>query len=97
MKSLSVLRGIVVEVKKLGEDRLIQGKRWEKVIYTVKLVQFSKRESRMKMSEDLKGKEVKVLRFAHDDWHYKTGVSRTLTVEETEAVLKGTPTETVFW
>lgn len=97
MDKSKVLRGIIVDVKEAGESSLIEGERWKKVIFTIKLLQFSKRATRRKIPEDLIGKEVKVVRYAHNDWHYRTGVPKTLTAEETEAVLKGTQTETVFW
>jgi len=37
------------------------------------------------------------VRYCLYDWHYKTGVRKTLEPDETEAVLSGKPTETVFW
>jgi hypothetical protein len=45
----------------------------------------------------LAGKEVKLVRWCCHDWHYKTGVKKTLEPDETEAVLKGEPTSTVYW
>lgn len=91
------LRGRVVEVKRTGEFIEINGERWEKCIFVLELTSFSKGTLRERLPPSLKGKKVNLLRYCLYDWHYKTGVEKTLEPDETEAVLKGKPTSSVWW
>jgi len=85
------LRGIVREVIKTGEKKVDdEGNVWEKCIFVVELIGFSKRTPEEALPEFLNGVKVKVTRWCCLDWHYKIGVPTTLTPEETEKVLKGT-------
>lgn len=91
------MQGITVNVVKTGEVRADNdGERWEKCIFTLDLVGFSKYAS-SSMPSSIKGKVVKLVRWCCFDWHYKIGVRKTLTDEETKAVLDGVPTSTVYW
>jgi len=92
------LQGKVVEIERTGEyitDE--EGDRWEKCIFTVELTGFSKRTPNEVLPENLKGKRVKLVRYCCFDWHYKLGVRKTLEPDETEAVLRGESTETVYF
>ncbi|MBS7639601.1 MAG: hypothetical protein QW804_04150 [Candidatus Bathyarchaeia archaeon] len=92
------LQGIVIGIERTGEyitDE--EGDRWEKCILTIELIGFSKRTPNQTLPENLKGKRVKIVRYCLYDWHYKLGVKKTLELDETEAVLSGKPTQTVFW
>ena len=92
------LQGKVLDIEKTGDFVLDEeGERWEKCIFTVKLSNFSKRTPEETVPEKLKGKKVKIVRYCCFDWHYKLGVRKTLDPDETEAVLKGSPTKTVYW
>lgn len=93
-----MLRGTVLSVERTGEIKVDdEGLRWERCVFTVKLDGFSKRTPGEKLPEGLLGKEVKLVRWCCFDWHYKAGVKKTLEPDETEAVLKGEKTETVYW
>ena len=92
------LQGKVLDIEKTGNFVLDEeGERWEKCIFTVKLSNFSKRTPEETVPKKLKGKKVKIVRYCCFDWHYKLGVRKTLDPDETEAVLKGSPTKTVYW
>lgn len=92
------LQGTVLEVKKTGDSTVNEeGNRWEKCVLTIELTNFSKRTPKEVMPEKLKGKKVKLVRYCCFDWHYKLGVRKTLEPDETEAVLTGKPTKTVYW
>lgn len=92
------LQGIVVAVERTGEKKKDEeGVVWEKCIFTLELTGFSKRSPEKELPEELKGRKIKLVRWCSFDWHYKTGVKKTLEEDETEAVLSGKPTETVFW
>ena len=92
------LQGKILDIEKTGDFVLDEeGERWEKCIFTVKLSNFSKRTPEETVPEKLKGKKVKIVRYCCFDWHYKLGVRKTLDPDETEAVLAGKPTKTVYW
>lgn len=92
------LQGIVESIERTGEKRVDEdGVEWEKCIFTVRLTGFSKRTPNEVLPEHLKGKCVKLVRWAAFDWHFKTGVRKTLEPDETEAVLEGRMTDTVYW
>ncbi|MEM2960979.1 MAG: hypothetical protein QXU67_05180 [Candidatus Bathyarchaeia archaeon] len=96
--SVRKLQGIVVDIKRTGEyitDE--EGDKWEKCIFTIELTGFSKRTPNEALPENLKGKRINLVRYCLYDWHYKVGVKKTLEPDETEAVLLGKPTNTVFW
>jgi len=92
------LQGVVLDIERTGETITDEeGEKWEKCIFTVELTKFSKRTPNEMIPENLKGKRVKIVRYCCFDWHYKLGVTKTLELEETEAVLNGKPSETVYW
>lgn len=92
------LQGRVLEIEKTGEKKKDEdGNEWEKCIFTLELVGFSKRTPQEVLSEEMRGKRVKLIRWCCFDWHYKLGVRKTLDVDETEAVLGGRPINTVYW
>ncbi|MBS7641764.1 MAG: hypothetical protein QW374_05030 [Candidatus Bathyarchaeia archaeon] len=97
-KSIRKLQGVVEAIDRTGEKiRDEEGLEWEKVIYTVRITGFSKRTPDEKLPEHLRGMRVKLVRYACFDWHFKLGVRKTLEPDETEAVLNGIKTETVYW
>ena len=97
-RKIRKLQGIVLSIEKTGETFIDEdGDKWERCIFTVELTGFSKRTPEERLPEELKGRRVKLIRWCCFDWHYKLGVRKTLEPDETEAVLKGIPTETVFW
>ena len=92
------LQGVVLDIERTGETITDEeGEKWEKCIFTVELTKFSKRTPNEMIPENLKGKRVKIVRYCCFDWHYKLGVTKTLEPEETEAVLNGKPSVTVYW
>lgn len=85
-----MIRGIVRRVERTGEKRVdSEGRVWEKCIFSIELVEFSKRSRERSLPEHLRGKTVRVVRWCAYDWHYREGVYGTLTPEETERVLEG--------
>ncbi len=92
------LQGKVLEVERTG-DFIVddEGRRWEKCIFTVEITNFSKRTPNEVVPEEVRGRKVKLVRYCCFDWHFKLGVRKTLEPDETEAVLSGKPTETVYW
>jgi len=84
-------------VERTGETKIIDDEKWEKCIFTLRNEGFSKRTPNEKLPYGVRGKEVKLIRWCCFDWHYKIGVKKTLEPDETEAVLKGVCTNTVFW
>lgn len=98
LRRIRKLQGIVESVERTGEKIVDSyGIEWEKCIYTIKLTGFSKRTPEERLPEELKGKRIKLIRWAAFDWHLKLGVKKTLEPDETEAVIRGEPSETVFW
>ena len=98
MNKIRKLQGKVLDIERTGETITDEyGEKWEKCIFTVELMNFSKRTPDEKIPEGIKGKKVKLVRYCCYDWHYKIGVKKTLEPDETEAVLSGKPTETVYW
>ncbi len=92
------LQGIVESIERTGEKKIDEnGIEWEKCIFNVRLIGFSKRTPDEVLPEHLKGKIVKLVRWAAFDWHFKTSVRKTLEPDETEAVLEGRKTSTVYW
>ena len=92
------LQGKVINIERTGEYvRDEEGNRWEKCVFTIELTNFSRRTPDEVIPEGIRGKKVKVIRYCCFDWHYKLGVRKTLEPEETEAVLEGKSTETVFY
>ena len=69
-----------------------EGVEWEKYIYTVRLLGFSER-----LPEKLNDIHVKLVRWATFDWHLEKAVRKTLEPNETECVLRGGKTSTVYW
>jgi len=92
------LQGTTMDIQETAETKKDEyGNVWKKCIFTVRLVGFSKRTPEERLSESLKDKEVKLIRWCCFDWHYTKGARKTLNPEETEAVLKGVSTSTVYW
>lgn len=97
-QKIRVLQGTVLSVEKTGETKKDEeGNVWEKCIFNLELTGFSKRTPSEELPSELKGKRVKLVRWCCFDWHYKTGVRKTLEPEETEAVLKNKPLDSVYW
>lgn len=97
MTKIKKIQGIVVEAKPIDESRKFEGQEWRKYIFTLDKLKFSKRVKKERLPASLKGKKVKLIRYTLYDWHNKIGTKKTLTIEETNAVLNGNPIETVFW
>jgi len=92
------LQGTTIDIQETPETKKDEYDNvWKKCIFTVRLVGFSRRTPEERLPESLRDKEVKLIRWCYFDWHYTKGVRKTLNPEETEAVLKGTPTSTVYW
>jgi len=92
------LQGKVLSIEKTSEKKGDEnGNLWEKCIFTVELTGFSKRTPDEVISPELKGKRVKLVRWCCFDWHYKLGVRKTLEPDETEAVIMGKPSATIYW
>jgi len=95
---LRKLQGTVVDIVKMGETTTDkEGNKWEKCVFTVELTNFSNRTPKEVLPNNIKGKKVKLVRFCCFDWHYKLGVKKTLDFDETEAVLAGKQSQTVYW
>lgn len=84
-------------MRKRGKRKDDEGITWEKCIFEIELTGFSRRTPGETFPERLKGKKVKIIRWCAFDWHYKLGVRKTLEPSETETILEGKPTMTVFW
>jgi len=92
------LQGVVLDIEKTGEKKKDEeGNLWQKCIFELELSGFSKRTPKEAMPPNLKGKKVRLVRWCCFDWHYKLGVKKTLEPDETEAVMKGEPTVSVYW
>jgi hypothetical protein len=92
------LQGIVVDIEKTGEKKKDEkGDLWKKCIFSIELTGFSKRTPKEVMPSGLENKRVKLVRWCCFDWHYELGVRKTLEPDETEAVLNGEPTASIFW
>jgi hypothetical protein len=92
------LQGKVLSVEKIDESFVDEDNNtWEKCIFTVEITGFSKRTPEEEVPKSLMGKQVKLVRWCSFDWHYKIGVRKTLEPDETEAVIRNTPIETVYW
>lgn len=97
-QKIRMLQGTVLNVEKTGENKKdAEGNIWEKCIFSLELTGFSKRTPKEVLPPDLKGKKVKLVRWCCFDWHYKTGIRKTLEPDESEAILKGKPSDTVYW
>jgi hypothetical protein len=97
-QKIRILQGTVLGVEKTGETKKDEeGNVWEKCIFDIELTGFSKRTPGEELPSELRGKKVKLVRWCCFDWHYKTGVRKTLEPEETEAVLKNKPLDSVYW
>ena len=91
------LKGRVIAIEKTGETIVRDGETWEKCVFTLEVTRLSKRTPFEAVPSDLKGKKIKLVRYCLYDWHYALGIEKTLSPEETEAVLHGEPSSTVFW
>jgi hypothetical protein len=94
------LQGKVVDFEQTNETFVDKdGTKFTKTILTVKLIRFAKKriEGFEDLPKELKDKEVKLVRWTCYDWHLKVGALKTLTEEETRAVLEGKPINTVWW
>lgn len=95
--SLTKLKGKVVAVEKTPEIEDRGGEKWTRCIFTLRLTRFSSNFPTELISQNLKDKEIKLVRYCLYDWHFKLGTEKTLDPEETAAVLEDKPTKTVFW
>ena len=91
------LKGRVIAVEKTGKTIMREGETWEKCIFTLEVTRFSKRTPGEIVPHDLRGKRIKLVRHCLYDWHYTLGIEKTLTPEETESLLRGKPSSTIFW
>ena len=91
------LKGKLVAVERTGESVKRAGENWQKCIFTLELTGFSARTPTQQIPVNLKGKKVKIVRYCLYDWHYKLGADKTLEPEETEIILHGKPSDTVWW
>jgi len=91
------LKGKVVAIEKTGETIVRDGETWEKCVFTVEVTRFSKRTPFEVVPSNLEGKRIRLVRYCLYDWHYTLGIEKTFTPQETEAVLRGKPSSTVFW
>jgi len=91
------LKGRVVAVEKTGETMTRDGETWEKCVFTLEVTRFSKRTPEEVVPSNLRGKIVKLVRYCLYDWHYKLGIEKTLSPEETESLLQGKQSSTIFW
>jgi hypothetical protein len=91
------LKGRVIGIEKTGETITKEGETWEKCIFTLEVTRFSKRTPDEVVPDNLKAKKIKLVRHCLYDWHYKLGIEKTLSREETDSLLRGTPSSTVFW
>lgn len=91
------LKGRVIAVEKAGETVTREGETWEKCIFTLEITRFSKRTPEEVVPDHLKGKMIKLVRHCLYDWHYTLGVEKTLSAEETDSLLQGKQTSTIFW
>ena len=98
MEKIRKLQGRVTDIEKTGESITDdEGLKWEKCVFSIELTNFSKRTPEEVVPEEVKGKQVKLVRYCCFDWHYKLGVRKTLEPDETEAVLAGNPMKSVYW
>ena len=98
MEKIRKLQGRVTDIEKTGESITDdEGLKWEKCVFSIDLTNFSKRTPEEVVPEEVKGKQVKLVRYCCFDWHYKLGVRKTLEPDETEAVLAGNPMKSVYW
>jgi hypothetical protein len=91
------LKGRALAIERTGEIVRRNDEKWEKCIFTLELTRFSSRTSAEQIPSSLKGKKVKIARYCLYDWHYKLDIEKTLEPDETEAILKGKPSGTVYW
>jgi len=97
-QEIRMLQGTVLGVEKTGEKKKDEeGNVWEKCIFSLELTGFSKRTPDEVLPNNLKGKEIKLVRWCLFDWHYKIRVRKTLEPDETEAVIKGKSSDSVYW
>ena len=91
------IKGRVIAVEKTNEETKRDGEIWKKCIFTLEVTRFSKRTPDEVVPVDLQGKRIKLVRYCLYDWHYALGVEKTLTAEETDCLLRGKPSPSVFW
>lgn len=91
------MKGKVIAVEKTGEVVTRDGETWEKCTFTIEVTSFSKRTPEEVVPSNTRGKMVKLVRHCLYDWHYRLGIEKTLTQEETESLLQGKQSPTIFW
>jgi hypothetical protein len=91
------LKGRVVAVEKTDETVRRDGETWKKCVFTLEVVRFSNRTPEEVVPPYLRGKTVKVIRYCLYNWHYRLGIEKTLSSEETESLLSGKQTSTISW
>lgn len=91
------MKGKVIAVEKTAETEEREGEKWTKCIFTLRLTRFTGRHPAELIPENLKEKEIKLVRYCLYGWHYRIGAEKTLEAEETAAIVAGQPMKTVFW
>jgi hypothetical protein len=81
------LKGRVIAIEKTGETAEGRGDLGEVHLYT-EVTRFSKRTPNEVVPDDLKDRKIKLARHCLCDWHYRSGVEKTLSAEETDHLLR---------
>lgn len=81
------LKGIVLNIQETSEKkRDIENIVWKRCILEVRIIGLSKRSRKGELEEEflkkIIGKKVKVTRWCAFDWHYVTGTTITLDLDE---------------
>jgi len=91
------LKGKVLAIDKTGETTTKDAETWTRCIFTIEITRFSKRTPYETVPEELKGRKIKLVRYCLYDWHYRLGIEKTLSPHETNCVMQGRQSSTVFW
>jgi len=97
VETLARLQGRVVGIEETPDRREdVNGAIWKRSVFTLEITNFSMRTPDLVVPGTIRGRKVKLSRWCCYSWHYNTDIRKTLTEEETEAVLKGQPNKIVF-
>jgi len=91
------LKGRVLSVEKTDERMPRETEAWEKCIFMLEITRFSKRTPDQNVPDSLKDRRIKLARYCLYNWHYAQGIEKTLSPEETESLLQGKASSTMFW
>lgn len=69
----------------------------EKCVFIPEPTRLSSRAPAERIPSSLKGEKVKIARYCPYDWHYELDIEKTLEPDETEPVLEGKPSGTMYW